>query len=60
MVAWDVADIEDGTNTIEYTWPFNTKIFTDGSINKCKAHFCARGDNQLEWVDLIETYAPIF
>jgi hypothetical protein len=46
-------------NVIQLTWVFKCKHFPDGLIKKFKAHFCARGDMQLEGVDFFETYAPV-
>jgi hypothetical protein len=37
----------------------SVSIFPNGYIKKFKAHFCARGDMQLEGVNFFETYAPV-
>jgi hypothetical protein len=34
-------------------------LFLNGMIRKLKARFCARGDNQMEGVDLFETFSPV-
>ncbi len=44
---------------IDSTWAFKLKQYPDGMVNKFKACFCARGDQQLECVDFFETYAPV-
>jgi len=42
---------------IASTWAFKYKRYPDGLIKKFKAHFCARGDKQLEGIDFFDTYA---
>jgi hypothetical protein len=59
--AWEVLeyDLETMPNVIQLTWAFKCKCYVDGLIKKFKARFCARGDMQLEGIDLFETYKPI-
>ncbi len=45
--AWFVIDCSDH-RVIASTWAFKCKCYPDGLIKKFKAHFCARGDKQLE------------
>ena len=40
-------------------WIFKTKHYTDGSIEKYKARFVARGFSQKEGIVYEETFAPI-
>ena len=40
-------------------WAFKLKRFPDGSPQKFKARFCARGDLQQEGIDFFDTYAPV-
>ncbi len=56
--AWAVIDRLDH-HVIASTWAFKCKRYPDGLIKKLKAHFCARGDQQLEGIDFFETYAPV-
>jgi len=46
-------------NVIKSTWAFKCKQYPDGLVKNFKAHFCARGDMQLEGIDFFETYAPV-
>ena len=48
-----------GKNILPGIWAFKRKLFPDGSLRKCKARFCVRGDLQVEGVDFFETYAPV-
>ena len=59
MVAWDIVDQYESMNAIDSTWYFRCKLYPDGLINNFKARFYARGDQQLEWIDFFETYAPV-
>jgi len=55
--AWSLIDHLDH-HVIASTWAFKCKRYLDGLIKKFKAHFCARGDQQIEGIDFFETYAP--
>jgi hypothetical protein len=57
--AWEVVDRKDDMNVINSTWAFKCKRYPDVLITKLKARFYARGDQQLEGINLFETYAPV-
>ena len=44
---------------VTYQWLYKVKHVADGSVEKCKARFVARGFSQIEGVDYDETFAPI-
>ena len=52
-------NLKKGDNIFDITWAFKRKRFPDGSIKKLKAYLCARGDQQREGVDQMDTYAPV-
>ncbi|KAL7479908.1 hypothetical protein ACHAW6_005627 [Cyclotella cf. meneghiniana] len=60
MDAWEVVDRDDNnTNVINSIWTFKLKRYPDGMVKKFKAHFCVHGNQQLEGIDFLETYAPV-
>ena len=48
-----------GSNVLQSTWAFKKKRYPDGDLKKYKARFCVRGDQQIDGVDVFETYAPV-
>jgi hypothetical protein len=56
---WEVIPRLVGKSVVTSTWLYKTKYATDGSIEKHKARFVARGFSQIEGVDYDETFAPV-
>jgi hypothetical protein len=56
---WEVVPRPEGKSVVISKWLYKLKHATDGSIEKYKAHFVARGFSQVEGVDYDETFAPI-
>lgn len=56
---WDVVDREHWMNVLPGTWAFKCKRYPDGRIKKFKGRFCARGDRQIDGVDVFDTFAPV-
>jgi hypothetical protein len=56
---WDVVPRLVGKSVVTSKWLYKTKIATDGSVEKHKARFVARGFSQIEGVDYDETFAPV-
>ena len=41
------------------TWTFKRKQYPNGCIRKYKAHFCLRGDKQVDGIDVFKKYSPV-
>ena len=48
-----------GANILQSTWAFKRKRYPYGTLRKYKARFCVRGDQQIEGVDVFDTYTPV-
>ena len=56
---WDVVPRPEGKLVITSKWIYKIKHATNGSIEKYKARFVARGFSQKEGIDYEETIAPV-
>jgi hypothetical protein len=56
---WEVAPRPEGKSVVTSKWLYKLKHVADGSIEKYKDHFVARGFSQVEGVDYDETFAPV-
>jgi hypothetical protein len=56
---WEVVLRPMGKSVVTSRWLYKTKIAADGSIEKHKARFLARGFSQIEGVEYDETFTPI-
>jgi hypothetical protein len=56
---WDVVSRPKEKSVVSSKWIYKTKHPTDGSIEKYKARFVARGFSQKEGIDYEETFAPV-
>ena len=41
------------------TWAFKRKRYPDGRVKKLKARICARGDQQIDGIDVFDTFSPV-
>ena len=57
MHVWDVVPRPEGKSVVTSKWIYKIKHATDGSIEKYKARFVARGFSQKEGIDYEETFA---
>jgi hypothetical protein len=55
---WDVVPRPKEKYVVSSKWVYKTKHTTDGSIEKYKARFVARGFSQKEGIECEETFAP--
>ena len=56
---WEVVPRPKDKSVVSSKWIFKTKHSIDGSIEKDKARFVARGFSQKEGIDYEEIFAPI-
>ena len=59
---WEVlkrSSLPEGANILPSTWAFKIKRYPDSCFRKFKAHFCVRGDKQIEGVEYEDNYAPV-
>jgi hypothetical protein len=56
---WEIVPRSNSKDLVSSRWLFKIKHATDGSIEKYKARFVARGFSQKEGIDYEETFAPI-
>jgi hypothetical protein len=56
---WDIVLRPKGKSVVTSKWIYKIKHTADGSIEKYKARFVARGFSQKEGVDYEETFSPV-
>jgi hypothetical protein len=56
---WEVVPRPEGKSVVTSRWLYKIKHVADGSIEKYKARFVARGFSQVEGVDYDETFALV-
>ena len=54
---WEVVPRPEGKSVVTSRWIYKVKFVADGSIEKHKAQFVARGFSQVEGIDYDETFA---
>ena len=57
--AWEIVPRPVGKSVVGSRWIYKVKKDDDGSIEKYKARFVARGFSQIEGIDYEETFAPV-
>lgn len=58
MGVWEIVDRPTDSQVVGGRWDFKLKLNCDGSINKYKARYVAKGFTHTEGIDFNNTYAP--
>ena len=58
MGVWEIVDRPKNAPVVGGRWHFKLKLNPDGSTNKHKARYIAKGYTQTKGVDYNDTYAP--
>jgi hypothetical protein len=56
---WDIVLRPEGKSVVTSKWIYKIKHAVDGSVEKYKTRFVARGFSQVEGIDYEETFAPV-
>eukprot|EP00253_Pinus_taeda_P007820 PITA_07820 len=56
---WDVVPRPENKSVVSSHWLYKVKQAVDGSVEKHKARFVARGFSQVEGIEYDETFAPV-
>jgi len=56
---WDIVSRPKGKSVVSSKWLYKIKHAADGSVEKYKARFVARGFSQKEGIDYDEIFAPV-
>jgi hypothetical protein len=56
---WDIVLRPEGKSIVTSKWIYKIKHAADGSVEKYKARFVARGFSEVEGIDYEETFAPV-
>ena len=46
-------------NMLQSKWAFRKKCYPDGTLKTYKAQFCVRGSQQIDVLDVCDTYTPV-
>ena len=57
--AWEIIPRPEGKSVVGSRWIYKVKQVADGSVEKYRAIFVARGFSQIEGINYEETFAPI-
>lgn len=55
---WDLVPRTHSINVVGCKWVFKRKLKSDGTLDRLKARFVAKGFNQILGIDFVETFSP--
>lgn len=56
---WDLVPPEPDLQPVSCEWIFKSKLNADGTLKKRRARLVARGNEQEEGINFVETYSPV-
>jgi len=56
---WSNTDLPPGKSTISCRWVYKIKYHSNGTIERYKAKLVAKGYNQMDGLDFLDTFAPV-
>ena len=56
---WELVDLPPGKNLVSGKWVYVIKENSDGSIERYKSRWTARGFDQVKGIDYTETFSPV-
>ena len=56
---WDIVPRPEGKSIVTSEWIYKIKHVADGSFEKYKVRFVAKGSSQVEGIDYEQTFAPV-
>ena len=56
---WELTPLPPGKSVVGCRWIYTVKFLLDGSVERLKAHFVAKGYTQIYGLDFSETFSPV-
>lgn len=56
---WSLVPYTEGMHVLGCRWVFRTQLNADGTLKKRRSHLVAKGYEQSEVIDYMDTYSPV-